>query len=278
MLEGKVDYLIAVCSQNLRACEQVKPLPQPAMPRGPAVSKHGVTRDRSRPAIPIPQGNSFEDRERISSDIRRSPQKPILSGCGEQPQASVRLNPEAAPFSGNFVGPPQEPASSGLRPIISSGQPQNDGWLFNYYGIQPRPQLTLAKFDGDVLKFGNFRRQFGKYVEEIYSDYNDRMSFLENLCVGQAQEVILGLSCLEIRKMAYEMAWTRLEKRFGNPRKLLTLVKQDLLDGPPIGVFRFWTFLKSSWFRSLYGALDLKNNYCAKKIRKFYLLAIAHGG
>ena len=45
-----------------------------------------------------------------------------------------------------------------------------------------------------------------------------------------------------------------------------------------LGVFRFWTFLKSSCFRSLYGALDLKNNYCAKKIRKFYLLAIAHGG
>ena len=46
----------------------------------------------------------------------------------------------------------------------------------------------------------------------------------------------------------------------------------------PLGVFRFWTFLKSSCFRSLYGALDLKNKYCAKKIRKFYLLAIAHGG
>ena len=60
------------------------------------------------------------------------------------------------------------------------------------------------------------------------------MSFLENLCVGQAQKVIAGLSCLENRKMAYEMAWTRLEKRFGNPRKLLTLVKQNLLDGPPI--------------------------------------------
>ena len=41
-LEGKVDYLIAVCSQNLTACEQVRPLPQPAMPPGPAVSKHGV--------------------------------------------------------------------------------------------------------------------------------------------------------------------------------------------------------------------------------------------
>ena len=97
-LEGKVDYLIAVCSQNLTACEQVKPLHQPAMPRGPAVSKHCVTRDRSRPAIAIPQGNSFKDRERISSDIRRSPQKPILSGSGEHPQAGLRLNPEEAPF------------------------------------------------------------------------------------------------------------------------------------------------------------------------------------
>ena len=204
------------------------------MPRGLAVSKHDVTRDRSRPAIPIPRGNSFKDRERISSDIRRSLQKPILSGSGEHPQACLKLNPEAAPFSGNFVGPPLGPASSGLRPIISSGQSQNDGWLFNYYGIQPRPQLTLAKFDGDVLKLGNFRRQFGKYVEEIYSDYNDRMSLLENLCIGQAQKVISGLSCLENRKMAYEMAWTSLEKRFGNPRKLMTPVKQDLLDGPPM--------------------------------------------
>ena len=106
--------------------------------------------------------------------------------------------------------------------------------MFNYYGIQPRPQLTLAKFDGDVLKFGNFTRQFGKYVEEIYSDYYDRVSFLRNLCVGHAQEVIAELSCLENRMIAYKMAWSRLEKRFGNPRKLLTLVKQDLLDRPPI--------------------------------------------
>ena len=51
-----------------------------------------------------------------------------------------------------------------------------------------------------------------------------------------------------------------------------------LLRDCTVGVFRFWTFLKSSCFRSLYDALDLKNDYCAKKIRKFYLLAIAHGG
>ena len=84
------------------------------------------------------------------------------------------------------------------------------------------------------MKYGNFKRQFTKYVEAIYHDYNDRMSLLESLCSGKAQEVIAGLSCLENRRMAYELAWSRLDKRFGNPRKLLALVKQDLLNGPAI--------------------------------------------
>ena len=138
--------------------------------------------------------------------MRRLPQKPNLSGSGEHQRAGLRLNPEGAPFSGNFGGPPLGPTYSGLRSNLSSVQTQSDGWLFNYYGIQPRPQLTLAKFYGDVSKFCNFRRQFGKYVEEIYPKYNDRMSFLENSCVGQAPEVIAGLSCLENKKMAYETA------------------------------------------------------------------------
>ena len=42
-----------------------------------------------------------------------------------------------------------------------------------------------------------------------------------------------GLSCLEDREQAYNMAWSRLDKRFGNRTKLMSLVKQDL-EGPPI--------------------------------------------
>ena len=45
-----------------------------------------------------------------------------------------------------------------------------------------------------------------------------------------------------------------------------------------VEVFRFWTFLKSACAQGLYGALDLKNTPCAKKIQKFYLYSIAHGG
>ena len=57
--------------------------------------------------------------------------------------------------------------------------------------------------------------------------------FFEEACVGRAQQVIAGLSCLEDREQAYNMAWSRLDKRFGNRTKLMSLVKQDL-EGPPI--------------------------------------------
>ena len=114
------------------------------------------------------------------------------------------------------------------RSILSGVHTQNSGLM------QPRPQMTLAKFDGNIMKYGNFKRQFTKYVEDIYHDYNDRMSFSESLCSGMAQEVTAGLSCLENRRMAYKLAWSRLDKRFGNPRKLLALVKQNLLNEPAI--------------------------------------------
>ena len=60
------------------------------------------------------------------------------------------------------------------------------------------------------------------------------MTFLESLCVGEAHEVITGLSCLENRAKAYTLSWQRLEKRFGNPKRLMAEAKKDLLDGPPV--------------------------------------------
>ena len=56
------------------------------------------------------------------------------------------------------------------------------------------------------------------------------------------------------------------------------LLKQKGRTSWALEVFRFWTFLKSACAQSLYGALGLKNTPCAKKIQKFYLYPIAHGG
>ena len=52
------------------------------------------------------------------------------------------------------------------------------------------------------------------------------MTFLESLCVGEAHEVITGLSCLENHAEAYTLSWQRLEKRFGNPKRICLMVHQ----------------------------------------------------
>ena len=98
----------------------------------------------------------------------------------------------------------------------------------------PSSRLTLEKFDGNPLIYHTFKRKFKGCVEEVFQDFNIRMSFLEETCVGKALDVISGLSCFDDRQYAYKIAWERLDKRFGNQRKLLSLVKEDLISGPPI--------------------------------------------
>ena len=95
------------------------------------------------------------------------------------------------------------------------------------------PKLSLKKFDGDILKCHTFKRKFKSYIEAVYQDFNIRMSFLEETCVGKAREVISGLSCFNDQRRAYDLSWKRLNKRFGDQRKLMSLVKQNLVNGPP---------------------------------------------
>ena len=71
-----------------------------------------------------------------------------------------------------------------------------------------------------------------RHIELVYPSCNDRMSFLESLCVGKAKDVIVGLLCLVDRAYAYEKAWSRLEKRFGDTRKPMDCLQDDLLEGP----------------------------------------------
>ena len=89
----------------------------------------------------------------------------------------------------------------------------------NYPGRQqcfePQPRLNLESFNSDILKYHPFKRKFIRCIENSYADYEIRMSFLEEVCVGAASEVISGLSCFDDRQYAYKRAWERLDQRFG---------------------------------------------------------------
>ena len=146
----------------------------------------------------------------------------------KSPQRAA-LNPEAAAFHQSNVS---MPVTHGF-----AADPQHAAWSRPspcYQQLPPAPQLVLENFDGDIMTYWNFKRSFKRHVEDVYLKYEDRMAFLEGMCVGKAKEVIAGLSCLVSSENAYKKAWERLEKRFGDSKKLMNRLKQELLEGPPL--------------------------------------------
>ena len=116
------------------------------------------------------------------------------------------LNPRATPYN-------YQPST-----LSSSNEPRNihatSAPIIQYN--DPSPKLSLENFDGDILKYHTFKRKFKSCIEAVYQDFNIRMSFLEETCVGKAREVISGLSCFDDRRHAYDLSWERLDKRFGD--------------------------------------------------------------
>ena len=98
----------------------------------------------------------------------------------------------------------------------------------------PGLRLELEKFDGDVMKFWDFKKKFKRHVEEVNSSHENRLAFLKSMCVGRTWDVVAGLSCLVCSEEAYARAWEKLEKRFGEMSNLMNRQCQELLDGPSI--------------------------------------------
>ena len=71
------------------------------------------------------------------------------------------------------------------------------------------------------------------------------MAFLDSLCVGKVHEVIAGIGCLFDIRTTYMRAWDRLDKRFGDVKKVMQHLRGELLNGLAIkdgdakGLLRF---------------------------------------
>ena len=120
----------------------------------------------------------------------------------------VELNPEARPFFGRRWNLYEFP--------IESGQ-----------FLPPAPHLKLESYDGDLLKYWDFKRRFKRHVEDVYPSSHDRMAFLDSLCVGKAHDVIAGIGCMIDSQEAYVKAWDRLDKRFGDERKIMDRLRKS---------------------------------------------------
>ena len=121
---------------------------------------------------------------------------------------------------------------------MMSIDPWSGGRFWSPYDHQqfasPGPKLVINNFDGDPTKYLEFKRKFKRHIENVYWNNEDRMSFPEGMCTGKAKDVIAGLSCLPDQNPAYQKAWSRLEKRFGDSRKLMERLQERLVNDPTI--------------------------------------------
>ena len=176
-----------------------------------------------------------QNREKIGCQGSSAAAGPINKAKGDNIEVKQStLNPFANPyyraFDGNDKIRAQPTRYMESAPFsVSSRAPLG---CYNY--SNPAPRLGLQKFEGNILKCHTFKRRFKSYVEEACQHYNVSMSFLEESCFGKAFKIISGLSCFDDRKHAYELAWKRLDRRFGNQRKLMSRIKKDLLEGNQI--------------------------------------------
>ena len=163
-----------------------------------------------------------QNREKIGCQGTSAAVGPIHKAEGDNVEVKQStLNPFANPYHRAFDGNDKEQVQS-KQYMESAPFPVSSRVPFGGYNYgNPVPRLSLEKFDGDILKYHTFKRKFKSCIEEAYQDYNVRMSFLEESCIGKAFEIISGLSSFDDRKHAYQLAWERLDRRFGNQTKLM---------------------------------------------------------
>ena len=94
--------------------------------------------------------------------------------------------------------------------------------------------IAIEKFSGDIMNYLEFKRNFAKYVENVYRDCDVCLTYLESLFVGEAHRAIKGMILHPNREYAYRTAWERLDQRFGDYNRLMQRVRDDLLEGPAI--------------------------------------------
>ena len=136
-------------------------------------------------------------------------------------------------YATSSIGTPNQIFSS-MQPAVGASLPHvvTNGYSTCSTAPYMAPPVVLDRFDGNILKYPEFKRKFLKFVQSVCEDADIRMSHLEALCI-EAKCANEGLFAHPDRVRAYEMPWQRLDDRFGNSTALMNKVRSDL-QGPMI--------------------------------------------
>ena len=120
---------------------------------------------------------------------------------------------------------------------------------FDLFRRMQLPRMTMEVFNGDVMKYSSFLRQFENNIVSKTSDEEERLYYLEQLTTGKPNEIVK--TCLHLSPgEGFQEARRLLDKRYGDKSKIATSLVNKILSWPPIpsndvsGLDEFAIFLR----------------------------------
>ena len=111
------------------------------------------------------------------------------------------------------------------------------------------PKMTMDTFDGDIMKFGSFLRQFENNIASKTDDEEEKLYYLEQMTTGKPNDIVK--TCLHLSPgEGYREARRLLEIRYGDKSKVATSLVTKILAWPNIrsndapGLDEFAIFLR----------------------------------
>ena len=110
------------------------------------------------------------------------------------------------------------------------------------------PKLEVPKFNGSVTDFVPFIKAFDSMVGLRLDDDEEKLRYLEQFTVGEPREIVKGCLMLPAAE-GYAQARARLQRRYGDERKMASALVDKLLSWPSVrhddikGLDKFSIFL-----------------------------------
>ena len=112
-------------------------------------------------------------------------------------------------------------------------QGRNDDVMLKVIKEMRKPNPEIKKFSGDPLDYRKFMRQFHAKIVANTDNNDEKMTFLEQFTVGEANRIVQGYAYLDAN-IGYDRALQELEQRYGDVDVVANAFVNKALEWPII--------------------------------------------
>ncbi len=95
-----------------------------------------------------------------------------------------------------------------------------------------KPPVEISKFDGNILSYRRFMRQFEARVVTNTINDDERLTYLEQLTTGEPNKIVKSYSQLPSAAVAYQAILSEFEDRYGDTEVIANAYVRKVLDWP----------------------------------------------